>query len=314
MANSLWITGFAFLIIEIFAGMIANGSIVLINSIDWFRRKKLSLIDLILICLGFSRLMGETTVILHIIMNSFFLHIYVLSNVHVMCFTMWLFTHNAALWLAAWLSILYFIKIATFSNLVFLQLKQKFTGLAPWLLLISVVFSSFMIIIVITEFNIGRYFCALYKSYLNNSCDSETETVPSPRYLGIAVTVPNFIPFVIFISSVILLIISLWKHIRHLRHNGIEVGDLNTNVHLTAIKALASFAVMFLFSFVAITFQTMLSWSSNDPFQGSLVFYLVYSMYPPVHGVILILINRKLKQAWVSIMQHLKRLLSKTPS
>nr|XP_056704421.1 taste receptor type 2 member 7-like [Euleptes europaea] len=123
---------------------------------------------------------------------------------------MWIFTNHVSLWFAAWLSVLYLVKIATFSHPIFRRVKLRFSGLVPWLLLSSVVFSAFMTTIVI------------------------------PIHL---------VPSVICLSSMILLIISLWKHIRHLQRNGIGVRDLNTQVHLTAIKALASFAILYLSSF-----------------------------------------------------------------
>ncbi|XP_048360353.1 taste receptor type 2 member 113-like [Sphaerodactylus townsendi] len=201
MASSLWITGFALLAMETFAGIVANGFIVLINCVDWFRSGQLSSTDLILICLGLSRLMGQALAMLHQIMQ-----------------------------------------------------------------------------------------------------------------FVIAVTAPNFLPLVIFLSSTILLIISLWKHIRHLQNNGIRVRDLNTNVHLNALKVLVSFAVLYLSSFVAMTLKTMLIWVNIDHNWTVVFFHNVSALYPSVHGVILILINPKLRQAWVRMIQHLKCPLRKPPS
>nr|XP_034953090.1 taste receptor type 2 member 41-like [Zootoca vivipara] len=57
-------------------------------------------------------------------------------------YTTWTFITTADLWFAAWLSVLYCVKIANFSHPLFLQMKWRFPGLVPWLLLGTVVFSA----------------------------------------------------------------------------------------------------------------------------------------------------------------------------
>nr|XP_056704417.1 taste receptor type 2 member 7-like [Euleptes europaea] len=252
MATLLWITGFAFLIMETFTGMVANGFIVLINCIDWFRSRKLSSSDLILTCLGLFRLMSLATVMVHETMLSLFPFIYILHHGYLMLATVWIFTNTITLWSATWLGVLYFVKIATFSHPVFLQAKLRFSGLVPWLLLGSVVFSVFTTIIGIPGLIRDLTAVDPYKLHLTNSCDSETETPHASGYLSTAIIATQLMPSVIFLSSMILLIISLWKHIRHLQRSGIGVRDLNSQVHLSAIKTLASFAILFLSSFVAV--------------------------------------------------------------
>ncbi|XP_060092479.1 taste receptor type 2 member 104-like [Heteronotia binoei] len=168
MATLFLIISFVLLIMETLVGIVANGFIVLINCIDWFRSKKLSPTDLILICLGLSRLMWQALVMLH--------------------------------------------------------------------------------------------------------------------------------------------------HTRHLQHNGIGVRDLNTNVHLSAIKALASFAALYLSCWLAISLQTILYWRRNNGSWTSVFFHNISAAYPSGHAVILILINPKLKQAWVRMIHRIKCHVSEPPS
>nr|XP_056704430.1 taste receptor type 2 member 140-like [Euleptes europaea] len=139
--NDYWIRWFILLVIETVVGIIANGFIVLMNYMDWFKSRKLTPPDLILTCLGLSRL--------------------------------------------AW-------------------------------------------------------------------------------YFAILVNSPNVIPLLIFLSSPILLITSLWKHTRNLQRNGNGIKDLNTQVHVTAIKALASFSVLYLSSFLAFIAQAILVLNNMD--------------------------------------------------
>ncbi|XP_060092481.1 taste receptor type 2 member 1-like [Heteronotia binoei] len=314
MATLLSIISFVFLIMEILVGTVANGFIVFVNCIDWFRSKKLSPTDLILVCLGLSRLMWQALVMLHVTMVSFFLRTYISEQVHLSVVILWSFTETVNLWFAACLGVWYLTKIAIFSHPLFLQVKQRFSRLIPWLLLGSVVFSALMTIIAFARPISDLAICDPYLLLLNNSYDSEIQESRTCMDLVISRIVPNVIPSVIFLSSTVSLIISLWKHTRHLQHNGIGVRDLNTNVHLSAIKALASFAALYLSSQLAVSIQTMLGLGRNGHSWTSVLFRSISVMYSSGHAVILIINNPKLKQAWIRMIHHLKCDVCEAPS
>ncbi|XP_015263251.1 PREDICTED: taste receptor type 2 member 10-like [Gekko japonicus] len=99
---------------------------------------------------------------------------------------------------------------------------------------------------------------------------------------------------------------------RRVQCNGTGTGDLNTQAHLSAIKALASFAVLYLISFAVDASHSVLVWDSQHTWTP--VLYNVSAVYPSGHAIILILINPKLKQAWVRMMHNLKCRLRKVPS
>nr|XP_056704420.1 taste receptor type 2 member 7-like [Euleptes europaea] len=275
-ASLIKIIGFTLLVIESLIGIVANGFIVLMNYIDWFKNRKLSPADLILTCLGLSRLAWQAVVILDETilafqavgllaqtMYFFSLGTHIWRYLYLMIPITWTFTNTANVWFATWLSVFYFAKIANFSHPVFLQVKQRISGLVPWLLLGSIVVSAITTLTVVTSLRDNLSMCDFYSSFLNIN-GSEIKIPGSCRYFIIVATAPNFIPLQIFLSSSILLITSLWKHTRHLRHNGIGVRDLNTQAHLTAIKALTSFSVLYLSSFLAYTALGILLWSKMD--------------------------------------------------
>ncbi|XP_015284762.1 PREDICTED: taste receptor type 2 member 40-like [Gekko japonicus] len=290
---------FTLRVTEILVGMVANGFIVLINCIDWFRSRKLSSNDLILTCLGLSRLAWLVIMILEGMENFFSLGNRVWNDAHPMPPIMWIFTNSANIWFATWLSVFYLAKIAIFSHPIFLQVKQRISALVPWLLLGSVVFSAMTAVILMTSLNNGF-------SIRSPANDSESKKPGCSNYVGILTVATNLIPFLIFLSSTILLITSLWKHIRHVQCNGIGVRDLNIQVHLTAIKALASFAVLYLSSFLAIISQEVLIKNNMDHSWSVRLLDLVVAAYPAGHTIILILINPKLKQTWVRMLHHVK--------
>nr|XP_056704435.1 taste receptor type 2 member 104-like [Euleptes europaea] len=314
MSTLLSVIGFSLLIMETLIGMGANGFIVLVNTIDWLRSRKLFMTDLILTSLGLARLVWLAVAILYVAMHSFFLDTYLLDHVHLMFTIMWLFTNNVNFWFAAYLGVWYLTKIAIFSHPVFLQVKRSFSLLVPWLLLGSVVLSAFMTIIIITGLKTGSSIYNPFKSLVSNSNESEIRKPPFIESFIILAIVQNVIPLVLFVFSIIFLIISLWKHMRHLQRDGVSTSDLNTKAHLTAIKALVSFAILYLFSFAAIVSESTLTWEMKNPALSSVFFNNVSALYPSGHAIILILLNPKLKQAWVRVMHHLKCHLREAPS
>nr|XP_056704440.1 taste receptor type 2 member 8-like [Euleptes europaea] len=312
MSTLLSVISFSLLIMETLIGMGANGFIVLTNVIDWQRIRKLSMTDLILTCLGLARLAWLAVVILNVTMLFFFASTY--DHVHLMFTIMWAFTNSVNLWFAACLGVWYLMKIAIFSHPILLWMKRSLSGLVPWLLLGSVVLSAFMTFITVTALKTGSSIYNPHKSLVSNSNESEIGKPTFSETFAILNIVQYFIPLALFVFSTIFLIISLWKHMRHLQRDGVSTSDLNTKVHLTALKALVPFAFLYLFSFVFIALQRTLTWTMKDPVQISVFFHNVSALYPSGHAIILILINPKLKQAWVRMMPNLKCHLRKPPS
>ncbi|XP_060092482.1 taste receptor type 2 member 1-like [Heteronotia binoei] len=311
-ASILMIISGILLAIEALVGLVANGFIVLMNYIDWFRSRKISPNDQILTCLGLFRLPWLVLIILYVTTT--------LANGKCNCHfeylilpVLWIFTDITTVWCATWLSVFYLAKIATFSHPIFLHVKQRFSGLVPWLLLGSVVFSAIMTLVVVASLSNGFSICDSNKSILNIS-DSEITPPDLYIYLVFLVAVPNVIPLIILMSSSILLMTSLWMHTRRMQGNGTGIKDLNTQAHRTAIKALASFAVLYLFSFLAVTAQAVMLWKHVDDTWLFMMVDIVIVSYPSGHGTILILINPRLKQVCVRMGFHLKCCSGEMPS
>nr|XP_056704422.1 taste receptor type 2 member 39-like [Euleptes europaea] len=304
-ASLIKIIGFTLLVIESLIGIVANGFIVLMNYIDWFKSRKLSPADLIQTCLGLSRLAFQAVVLLDVTLYSFSLSTHILNYLNRVNSVVWVFTNTANVWFATWLSVFYFAKISIFSHPVFLQVKQRISGLVPRLLLGSVFFSAIKTITLVTAWSDGLSTFNFNSSHLSTN-GSEIKRFDFCRYLDIVANASNVIPLLIFLSSSILLITSLWKHTRRLQRNGTGVRDLNTQVHLTAIKALASFSVLYLSSYLAFVAQAILILNNMDHTWPMMLTDNVIAAYPSGHAVILILINPKLKQTWVRMLHHLQ--------
>uniref|UniRef100_A0A670K763 Taste receptor type 2 n=1 Tax=Podarcis muralis TaxID=64176 RepID=A0A670K763_PODMU len=298
MLNLFELFGFILLVIETLTGMVGNGFIAIVNCIDWFRSRKLSPADMILSCLSLFRFAFHAVLMQAAIFNLFFMDSFLMLKIKIAYDSLWLFLNTASLWFAAWLSVLYCVKIANFSHPLFLQMKRRFPGLVPWLLLGTGVFSAITTTVALTGNNIFSK-CNPFESYLNNNNDSGINTSNSCEFLILLYVVPDFFPFAIFLFSSILLLTSLWRH-KNLLQN--SVRDVSIEVHLNAIKALASFSILYVSNiFVEILSIVLFRMGIND-IGVHFIFLNVMAAYSSGHALILIFMSPKLKQESVRIL------------
>ncbi|KAG6922924.1 hypothetical protein G0U57_000455 [Chelydra serpentina] len=184
-------------------------------------------------------------------------------------------------------------------------MKQRISGMVPHLLLGSLLLALLTCIPSVWA-NYDFYLCNSTRTLSENTTVSDVNLEVSYLYFTFLVTVKGFFPFIIFLASSILLIISLWRHTRHMEHNAASFQDPSTEAHVKAVKVLFSCLMLYGCSFVADTvrlFPTCLTDSTWTPGVSS----IVVPLYPSGHSIILILINPKLKQASVKILHHVKQ-------
>ncbi|XP_053227824.1 taste receptor type 2 member 8-like [Podarcis raffonei] len=282
--------------------MVGNGFIAIVNFIDWHGSRKVSPADMILNCLSLFRFAFHAVLIHSAIVNLFFKDAVRLMNVMLAGYSSWTFLTTTDLWFATWLSVLYCVKIANFSHPVFLQMKRRFPGLVPWLLLGTVVFSAITTTVaVIGSSKMTK--CNLFESFQSNSSDSRIKISNDCWYVSLLYTAPNFLPFMIFLSSSILLLTSLWRHKNLLQSS---TRDASTEVHLNAIKALASFLILYVSSFLMEILSILFYWIGITDVWALILILNVISSYSSGHAVILIFMNPRLKQKSIRILHQLK--------
>ncbi|XP_033029717.1 taste receptor type 2 member 8-like [Lacerta agilis] len=303
MSTFVELFGFILLVIETLVGMVGNGFIAIINFIDWFSSRKLSPADMILSCLSLFRFAFHAIGIQAAILLHFFIDTFQTRNVYIAYSASWTFVNTANLWFAALLSILYCVKIANFSQPLFLQMKRRFPGLVPWLLLGTVFFSAITATIETIMGSRLMSECKAIESLLSNNTDSGIKTSDFCKYSILLYVVPEFFPFIIFFFSSILLLTSLWRH-KNLLQN--SARDVSTEVHLNAIKALTSFSVLYVSSFFVEILAAFFTWMGINVIGMQFLFINLVAAYSSGHAIILILINPKLKQESVKMLHQLK--------
>nr|XP_006995747.2 taste receptor type 2 member 106-like [Peromyscus maniculatus bairdii] len=278
-------------------GVLGNGFILRETCVDYVRQKKCSKIGFILAGLAISRICVIGVIISDGYLKLLSPHM-VASDAH---FTgvsyLWVIVNHMSTWFATSLNLFYLLKIANFSHYIFLCLKRRINTM--FTLLLGCLFISWSISFpqIMKMFNDKlQHRNTSWKSHIDKS-----EFIINHIFLNLGI----FFFFMMTIVICFLLIISLWRHNRQMKLNVTGLNNLNTGVHVKAIKVLISFIILFLLHFIGIVIETLSFLRS----QNKLMLILgltIACMYPCCHSFILILANSQLKQASLRALKQLK--------
>uniref|UniRef100_A0A8C3FPL7 Taste receptor type 2 n=1 Tax=Chrysemys picta bellii TaxID=8478 RepID=A0A8C3FPL7_CHRPI len=188
---------------------------------------------------------------------------------------LWKYLTTSSLWFATWLIIFYLVKTANFSQPLFLQMKLRISGMVPPAAQQGIIQRTTLWQIFICIAQISLFFLYIAES---------------------------FFPLTISLVSLILLITCLWSYTKKMQQNIASFRDPKTGAHINTIKALISFLILCVSSFAAQILLLLLNKVDNSIWTFEICAVMVVA-YPSVHSIILILINSKLNEALVRILQ-----------
>ncbi|CAK6443672.1 unnamed protein product, partial [Pipistrellus nathusii] len=285
-------------IAEFVLGNVASGFIALVNCTDWVKRHKISCTDGILTALAVSRIGLLWVIIFHWYAMLFNPASYSL-RVRTIVAIAWVVSNHFSLWLATSLSIFYLLKIANFSSLFFLHLKWRANRVVLMILWGTLILLIFCLVVlsIDEEMQMNGYQGNItWKTNLRDIVYLSNLTV---------FTLVNFISFSMSLTAFLLLIFSLWKHLKRMQLSGKETQDLSTKVHVRAMQTVISFLLLFAIYFVTLIISV---WSFYNP-QDLPVFlcFQVWALaYVSGHSLILIWGNKKLSQDFVSALWQVR--------
>ncbi|XP_005611100.1 putative taste receptor type 2 member 33 [Equus przewalskii] len=283
---------------EFVLGNFANGFIALVNCIDWVKRQKMSSADQILTALAVSRI-GLLWPLLWVILINWYMtvlpSVFHSLEVRIIVFIAWTVSNHLNIWLATSLSIFfYLLKIANFSSLIFLYLKWRVKSVLLVILLGASVFWVSHLAVLWVNNNVQT-------NEFEGNITQKTKLRDIVALSNLTLfTLVNFIHFSMSLTCFLLLIISLWKHLKKIQLNGKGSHDPSTKVHIRAMQTVVSFLLLYAVYFLALV---ILVWSSNR-LESQLLVMLCRAfeiLYPSSHSFILIWGNKKLRQALQNI-------------
>ncbi|XP_054827161.1 taste receptor type 2 member 9-like [Eublepharis macularius] len=278
--------------LELFAGIIVNGCIAVVLGIEWVRSRKLSSCDTIILSLALSRFCLQFAITL----DSFVIQLD--AEIFGHCVTLgiiaafWMFSNHASLCFQACLSVFYFVKIADFTQSLFVRLKLGISKLVPWLL-----FSSFLYSLV-TAVPLIMLSYIFSRNLTNNTSNNRAVALCKKKMstiLYLFYTTASIVPLMLFMASSSLLIISLWRHTRRMKQSSNQFSKPSCQAHKAAVKNVVLFLVIYMIYFV-LTANLLFSPSLSDMTWTISLRAIVTATYPFIHSIALILSNTKLKQ------------------
>ncbi|XP_032762345.1 taste receptor type 2 member 140-like [Rattus rattus] len=288
------------LCVEFIVGSFGNAFTVLVNIADWAKRRKISFIDQIFTALAISRIGFLCSIITSMLVYELHPTLIMTKRLVREINISWTVTNHFSVWLATSLSIFYFLKIGTFSNSLFhLKWRVKQVVIVTLLASLLIFFSNFLIINRCADLWIdGREVNMSYSAIL-------TTAMQISRLMIVINTMFTLIPFALSLTMFLLLIFSLWRHLRNMQGNAAGFRDISTAAHIKALQMVVTFLLLYTIFFLSIILQF-----SNPKFQKkssvTLFFSAIGLAFPSGHSYVLILGNTKLRQAFLSTVWWLR--------
>nr|BAJ61152.1 taste receptor, type 2, member 1 [Dromaius novaehollandiae] len=288
-------------IIESVAGLLGNGTILAVSSTSWVRSKILSSYDMIMIFLSLSRFCLQSWMMLDLFLSLVYPASYYVEKLFVTFKTVFMFLNYSSLWFAAWLSVFYCTKIATFTQSFFIRLKQRISSLVPWMLITSSLFSFATCLPFSWDiYNVHNNFTTPLT--VTNSSERRARMKISFFSLILLCNAGIALPLIVFVVSSILLIWSLWRHMRQMQNNATGFRDPCLEAHMGAIKSVFSFLILYVTYFIALV---LILSNMFLPFSiWEAICVAVMAACPAGHSMILIWSNPKFRELPARILHH----------
>ncbi|XP_063775272.1 taste receptor type 2 member 39-like [Pseudophryne corroboree] len=256
-------------------GLVIHSFIAAVNVTCWLKGRAVTSIDQVLTCLGISRMLIQIFSFLDLV---FHFHIHLdpgnILDTTIECAL--IFVNYSSIWFATLFSVVFCLKIAVFSNALYLRLKVFISTRIVHLIAASIVISFCYILMFL---------------YLKNSLVSTNSTevflttssrLPEMerRYIFLFIF-GNIVPLLIYCMATVLLIISLCIHLTRMKCND------NFSVHLRAYYT-AIRSILFCFLFNALHVASNLIALHYMLVIGALWFHIILNVLPIIHSLHLI--------------------------
>ncbi|XP_004845982.3 taste receptor type 2 member 140-like [Heterocephalus glaber] len=286
---------------EIIIGYIGNGFIALVNFMLWVKRRKISLFDQVLTALATCRILLLCSLVMPLLIPVQFSEILLAIKTVRISNIIWIITNHFNLWISTILSIFYFLKIANFSHSIFLYLKWRLKKVLSCTLLMSLFFLFLNIVLLNICIDVWYDGSIINISYISNRRNF-TQLYKSLMFTN---SMFMFIPFTVSLTSFLLLIFSLGKHLKRMQHNARGSRDVSTMAHIKALQTGVTFLLLYIIFLFSVSVQ-VLSLELVDDNLITLWDRVIAIAFPSGHSCVLILGNNKLKQASALVWRWLR--------
>ncbi|XP_042304577.1 taste receptor type 2 member 40-like [Sceloporus undulatus] len=282
-----------------FGGLIFNGFIVTVITIEWTKSRSLSSIELLLLTLGLSNF-WSSVLLTPFYINEYAMRIFSDLMLQILFFIN-VFLAMSRFWFTAWLCVFYCIKIMNNTQKFFLWCKLRISWLIPRFLVGSLVFSF------IPSFLASRNIWIQLQKNTTKNFTNMTQRKELEHTLGaleiIFVVLGASGPLLVVLLCSILVVTSLCRHSYRRMDKESNLRSPQTEACIKAAGTVLSLLFLYASFYLTHTLSMVvdLRIKKNPHF-----ITLVFIAYPPAQATILLLSNPKLKQAAAWMMQRRK--------
>ncbi|XP_004693201.1 PREDICTED: taste receptor type 2 member 42-like [Condylura cristata] len=287
---------------EITLGMLGNGFIALVHCREWVKKGKISAADFILTSLAAARILQLGVTLLDSFIVGLFPLMYGSGTAARVVTLLWSLSNHLATWAATCLSVLYLLKIATFSHFFFLWLKWRMNRVVLVIFLGSL---SFLCADALLQDALTELWMLSYRGQERNATVCEDANHPAYLRSLILLSMTYVIPFLLSLISLVLLFLSLVRHTRNLRRGCVGSRDPSTEAHkraMTMVMTFLLFSVIYFFSILLASWDVF----KIHRFWAKMCFVMFSSTFLSGHSFIIIFENSKLRQVASRLLWHLK--------
>ncbi|XP_038174272.1 taste receptor type 2 member 117-like [Arvicola amphibius] len=292
ISDIFWNTFMIILIMELIIGNLGNGFLVLVNCMNWVKRKKISFVNQILTALATSRICMILLLFKTLLISSMYPDSIRTSGMTQVFNNSWMIVNHFSIWLATCLGVLYFLKLGNFSNSLFLYLKWRVKKAVSIILMVSLVLLVLNIFLINLKINIC---ISEYQRNISYSFNSHYQA-HCHRHVLILHTTFLSVPFGVCLSSFLLLIYSLWTHHKKMQQHAQGSRDARTTAHIKALQTVIAFLLLYSIFVLSLLIQI---WKYELTKKDVFILFcqVVYIAFPSFHSCVLILGDMKLRQA-----------------
>ncbi|XP_010641896.1 taste receptor type 2 member 140-like [Fukomys damarensis] len=283
--------------VECIIGNLGNGFIALVNCTDWVRTTKMSSVDRILTALAVSRIVLLWLTFIDWWVTVLNPAMWMSENMSKMICISWTVANHFGIWLATCLSIFYFLKIANYSNSIFLYLKWRVTKVVS-------VTGMMSLVLLFLEVLLMNIYDNVFAEYQRNMSYTSNLTISvhcnnHPLFTHILYML---VPFAVSVTTFLLLIFSLGKHLKRMQCSARGSRDAGTTAHMKALRTMVISLLMYTSFFSS--FLVQVHNPKNQIFSAFLEAVIIAFLL--VHSFVLILGSSKLRQAFLLALRWLR--------
>ncbi|XP_077305981.1 taste receptor type 2 member 9-like [Lithobates pipiens] len=289
MLSPQWIVIVVLTLPQIFMAFILNIGIVLADGKSRRQGPKWNPSDLIHLIIGLVNIILQCSLTGQGVAFAFFLPVFLLREVYLPPIFLTSSLIYCSYWLSAWLCVFYCISITNLPHPVFARLKKTFNQS----MYLSMVASFLVTLPTIWTLEIN----VMKESLGNGSRDSAMVSATfsfSYAFLQAANILGCCLPFLVALVSIVVTVSSLLKHMWKVKRNNSGFGGSKFRAHISAIKTMILFLILFIFFFIDVNLFFMMGINTNN--LVTIAAWVIFISFPLAESIIIIQASAKLRR------------------